>query len=174
MESDRTFIPKPEKPPVLYHASSNRNIDRFEPRDVKVRDENEGPRVFAAPSKAMASVFMIETDESWVQSGSHNGTPFIIISDRERYESLDTGGAIYSFASDSFETDLEKGLLDNEYTSAGAVEPIEKEECDSALATMLDLGVLVYFVDEDIFRQIDEAGEQGGEILDSLTPEPRN
>lgn len=173
MESEKAFVPKPEKPPVLFHASSNRSIDRFEPRDEKTRDESEGPRVFAAPTRAMASVFMVPTDDSWTQSGNKDGTPFIVISDRERFESLDTGGAIYSLPNDSFETDLEKGLRENEYSSEEVVEPIEIEEYESGLQAMIELGVNVYFVDKETFKKLAEAGEQGGEILDTLIPEKK-
>lgn len=170
MESERNFIPKPEKPRVLYHASSNRNIEMFEPRIGKRRNENEGAQVFATPSKAMATIFLVETDDSWTQSGSMDGTPFIIISDKERFEALDKGGTIYSLPSDLFETDLDKGLRDLEYTSAETVEPVESESFDSALEAMLENGVQVYFVDQETFRKIEESDDDGEAIVAELIP----
>ena len=115
MESERRFTPKLEKPAVLFHASSNLAIDIFEPRIGKRRDKNEGAQVFATPSKAMATMFLVDTDDSWAQSGTIDDAPYIIISDEERFKSLDHGGTIYSLPSDSFETDLEKaeqGLIE--------------------------------------------------------------
>ncbi|MEY2665290.1 MAG: hypothetical protein RLZZ480_395 [Candidatus Parcubacteria bacterium] len=170
MESERNFVPKPEKPRILYHASRNRDISLFTPRAEKQRDENEGPQIFATPSKAMASVFLVETDDSWVESGSQDGVPFIIISDKERFESLDSGGTIYALPSDTFDTDLEKGLRELEYTSEEPVEPIDSEEYASGLEAMLQLGVKVCFVDKETFEQIKIAPDGGEDIVRNLQP----
>ena len=95
MLGEKSFIPKQEKPSVLYHASRN-GIGIFEPRTDTARDENEGPKVFATPSRAMTSIFLVDCDDSWVSSGAMNDVPYIIISDEERYKSLDKGGTVYS------------------------------------------------------------------------------
>ena len=174
MESERNFVPKLEKPPVLYHASKNADIKTFEPRIGKRRDENEGAQVFATPSKAMATIFLVETDDSWTQSGAMDGVPYIIISDRERFTQLDTGGTIYSLPSDTFETDLEKGLRELEYTSNEAVEPTDAEHFPSALSAMLENGVKVYFVDKETFENIQNADDHGEEIVKNLTPLSRS
>lgn len=170
MESERNFIPKPEKPPVLYHASKSSSIEKFEPRIGKRRDENEGAQVFATPSKAMATIFLVETDDSWTQSGAMDGAPYIIISDRERFEKLDTGGTIYSLPSDNFESDPEKGLRELEYASKEEVEPVDSEFFPSALDAMLENGVKVYFVDENTFEAIQTASDHGEAIVKSMTP----
>jgi hypothetical protein len=168
MESERNFIPKPEKPAVLYHASRNADIESFEPRIGKRRDENEGAQIFATPSKAMATMFLVETDDSWTQSGAMDGVPYIIISDKERFTALDTGGTIYSLPSDTFETDLDKGLRELEYTSEESVVPIDTEQVDSALNAMVEHGVNVYFVNQEIFIQIQESSDHGEAIVNSL------
>lgn len=170
MESERNFIPKPEKPKVLYHASKNRTIAKFEPRLGKRRDESEGAQIFATPSKAMATIFLVETDDSWTQSGAMDGVPYIIISDRERFEQLDNGGAIYSLPSDTFDTDLEKGLRELEYTSVESVEPLEVECFESALEAMIKEGVKIYFVDKAKFEAIKLSDDAGEQIVKNLTP----
>jgi len=170
MESEANFQPKLEKPKVLYHASCNPNIKAFEPRSEKTRDENEGPKVFAAPSKALASVFLVETDDSWTKSGMMDDIPFIVISDKERFISTDNGGTIYSLPSDTFETDVEIGLREMEYTSVEEVVPIEAETVDSALETMIEQGVKVFFVDQEIFKQIQDAEDGGEDIVKNLIP----
>lgn len=167
--SEHGSIPRPEKPSVLYHASKNPNISAFEPRLGKVRDENEGAQVFATPSKAMASIFMVETDDSWTQSGAIDGVPYIVISDKERFTQLDTGGTIYSLPSNSFDTDLDKGLGELEYTSKEAVVPENAEHFSSALKAMLDNGVKVYFVDKETFIPIQNAADPA-ELINNLTP----
>ncbi|MCA9367262.1 hypothetical protein KC887_03295 [Candidatus Kaiserbacteria bacterium] len=169
----KNVIPKPEKPPILYHASRSGEIDVFEPRIGKRRDENEGTQVFATPSKAMATIFLVDTDDSWTQSGAMDHVPYIIISDRERFESLDQGGYIYSLPSDTFETDLEKGLRELEYTSTVSVKPIGQEFVPKALQAMIENGVKVYFVDQDTWRAIQESEEHGEKIVSMLTPETR-
>jgi hypothetical protein len=170
MESEKNFQPKPEKPPKLYHASRDPTIKVFEPRLGKCRDEKEGPQIFATPSKAMATVFLVETDDSWTQSGTINNIPYIIISDRDRFESLDQGGTIYSLSSDTFDTDLEKGLGELEYTSVDAVEPLGKETFDSGLDAMIQHGVQVYFVDREIFKEIKISSDHGEKIVAGLKP----
>ena len=170
MESENNFILKPEKPRVLFHASRNGEINVFEPRAEKIRDENEGPRVFGTSSRAMASIFLVESDDSWVQSGSMDGTPYIIISDEEKYKRLDTGGTMYSLPNDTFENDPEKGLRELEWTSKEPVTPTEKEFIPSALADMLAQGVKIYFVDKETFKNIQDAPDQGESILLNLVP----
>lgn len=170
MESERNFMPKPEKPAFLYHASRNAGIESFEPRDGKKRDENEGAQIFATPSKAMATMFLVDTDDSWTQTGVMDGVPYIIISDKERFTSLDTGGTIYSLPSQTFETNLEKGLREMEYTSDEPVVPVDSEFVDSALNAMVEQGVKVYFVDQETFENIQAAEDLGESIVSNLVP----
>jgi hypothetical protein len=170
MESERKFTSKLERPWVLFHASRNQNINIFEPRAEKTRDVNEGPRVFGTPSRAMASIFLVETDDSWVQSGAMDDIPYIIISDEERFRQLDNGGVIYSLPSDTFENDPEKGLRELEWTSREPVVPIEKELIPSALEDMVKQGVKVFFVDNEMYAQIVHAPDHGESIVKNLTP----
>jgi hypothetical protein len=170
MESEKSFLSKPEKPPVLFHASRNANIEKFEPRAEKVRDAEEGPRIFATPSRAMASIFLVDSDDSWVQSGAMDGVPYIIISDEERYRKLDVGGYIYSLPTDTFENDPEKGLRELEWTSSEAVTPVATEFVPSALEDMLNQGVKVYFVEPEIYKKMQESSDHGDGIVSALIP----
>lgn len=170
MESERNFLPRPEKPPVLFHASNNPDIEIFEPRARKVRDANEGPRVFATPSRAMAGIFLVETDDSWAHSGAMDGVPYIIISDEKRFRDLDKGGVIYSLPNTTFENDPEKGLRELEWTSAEPVTPTNKEFIPSALEDMIKNGVKVYFVDKATFQAVETSSDHGKSILDNLSP----
>ena len=160
-----------EKPDKLYHASSNRSIEKFVPRSDKVRDKNEGPRVFATPDKRMASIFIVGIDDSWTHSGAMNDVPYIVISDKDRFEKLDKGGAIYHLPSTTFESDPNKGLRELEWTSSEPVIPEAKEEHESALEAMLNHGVQVYFVNTATFDSINSAPDYGRSILHSLESE---
>jgi len=170
MESEKNFVPKPEKPPVLFHASRNQNIDVFEPRAEKTRDANEGPQVFGTPSRAMASIFLVESDDSWVESGAMDGIPYIVISDEERFRSLDNGGVIYSLPNDTFENDTEKGLRELEWTSKKPVVPSEKEFVPSALEDMVRQGVKVFFVHKETWEAIKNAPDGGESVVKNLEP----
>ncbi len=163
------------KPVVLYHASSNAEIEEFEPRAESVRDKGEGPMVFASPDKAFATCFLVPTDSSWVAIGRYSepgkkGPWHVVVSDRERFEELDHGGAIYSLPSDSFSTDPTKGVGATEWTSPVAVRPIAKEVIPSGLQAMLGAGVQVYFVDRETFERIKQSDDHGKEIIDGLVP----
>jgi hypothetical protein len=160
-----------EKPSVLYHGSSNKEITRFEPSSKKVRDPAEGPRIFATPDKRMASVFIVGVDDSWGNSGQHNGTPYMVISDRERFETLDKGGAIYHLPNETFTTDPNKGLGDLEWASSEPVEPTGKEDHESALEAMLNHGVQVYFVDRATYQAFETAPDHGLSILQTTESE---
>ena len=160
-----------EKPSVLYHGSSNKEIERVEPSAKKVRDGAEGPKIFATPDKRMASVFIVGVDDSWENSGQHNGVPYMVISDRERFSALDHGGTIYHLPSDSFTSDSEKGLGELEWASNEPVQPTHKEEHELALEAMLNHGVQVYFVDKATYDAFRSAPDHGLSILRTTTSE---
>lgn len=170
MESERKFIAKPEKPSVLFHGSRNQNINAFEPRQEKVRDENEGPRVFGTPSRAMASLFLLDVDRSWVDFGATDGIPFIIISDEERFRSLDKGGVIYTLPNTTFENDPLKGMRELEWTSKEPVTPTGKEVVSSVLEDMIKHGVKIFFVDKDTYSDIQQSDDAGESFVKSVTP----
>lgn len=158
------------KLPVLYHASSNRNIELIEPKAESVRDKGEGPVVFATPDKAEASKFIVPSDDTWTRKMRFGDVHVHIISDRGRYEKADKGGTIYHLDANTFENDKTKGT-GTEWTSMVAVKPFEKEEYESGLQAQLENGVQVYFVDNDIFGRINKSDDHGYTIIKSLESE---
>lgn len=160
-----------EKPTVVYHGSADKNIERFEPRSGKVRDLTEGPKVFATSDKRMASVFIAGVDDSWGNSGMTDGVPYMVISDRQRFEEIDNGGAIYHLPSDSFTTDPYKGFGEIEWTSGEPVQPTHREEHESALEAMLNHSVQVFFVDKETYSAFQNAPDQRLSILRTVTSE---
>lgn len=158
------------KPSILYHASPNKNIDVFEPRNEHVRDINEGPVVFATPHVDLASCFLFENDDSWVSISRFNSVQVIIVSDRERFEREDHGGVIYELPSDTFVHEIRGGAKD-EWTSRVSAKPTGKTEYKSALEAMLEHGVQVYFVDKSIFVKINNSKDNGMATLRTLDSE---
>ena len=155
----------------MFHASSDRKISEFLPKAESVRDENEGPVVFATPDEIYASCFIVPTDDSWSQISRFDGAQTFICSDRKKFMQLDKGGSIYSLASETFVTDPEKSRGTREWTSEEKVKPVDKKDYESGLQAMIEHGVKVYFVDAETFKKINEAEDHGLEILKTLTPE---
>ncbi len=165
-----------EKPPFLFHASSNRDIAEFEPRARSIRHPDEGPRVFAKESAAAVSVFMVPSDDSWSQksswsSGKGEKTIVSIYSDRDRFVRNDKGGSIYELPSDTFDIDQKFSGSSKEWTSAEPVTPSKKTDYDSGLDAMLDFGVQVYFVSPEQLKEMRTAEDHGYSLLGTLTSE---
>lgn len=158
------------KPSVLYHASPNREIMQFEPRDEHVRDISEGPVVFATPHQDYASCFIVAINDSWSQISQFNSVRVVVILDKNRFENEDNGGAIYTLPIDTFIYERRGGAKD-EWTSREPVKPIGKQMYESGLEAMLDNGVQVYFVDAPTFGRIKGANDHGIGILRTLTSE---
>jgi len=160
-----------EKPPFLYHASPNREINEFEPRVETFRDPEEGPVIFATPDKAYASMFLVPSDDRWTQKSVFDGVNCHIISDKKLFEELDQGGTIYSLPSETFETDPKRSKTGREWTGKKTVSLSDKTPYKSGLEAMIENGVQVYFVDKSTFKKIREAGDHGLSILKSLESE---
>lgn len=160
------------RPKELYHASENRNILMFEPRQESYRDWSEGKVVFATPEKGYAAMFMVPVSDNWTRRGFYNRVPYMIIrGTKENFEEIDEGGAIYTLSSKSFQTDLSKEIGANEWVSKHKVQPLDKEEYDSALEAMLENGVQVFFVDKEVFEKIDKSSDSGRSIVVNLESE---
>lgn len=164
---------KKEKPGVLYHASRFSGIKEFVPNRVNYRDEDEGAVIFATPSKAIASAFLVKGHEdNWMQIGFYEDIPVVVINaNREEFIKNDKGGVMYAFPSDTFDYDPNKGMGDNEWTSRKSVKPLSELRYTSALDAMIENGVQVYFVDKKTFDDINNSDNHGYNILIGLTSE---
>lgn len=78
----------------MYHASSNRDIRVLEPRQESSRDEKEGAVVFATPDKTTASMFIVQTDDSWAHSGYFGEVAYFVCKDKRRFYEIDKGVSI--------------------------------------------------------------------------------
>lgn len=137
------------KPIFLYHGSANKNLTIIEPRVITVRDSNEGPVVFAASTKARASLFIVPSDDSWTNKSYINGVFYHVIADKNKYLENDKGGAIYTLDPDNFVSD-EKG---KEWVSKVSVKPIDKEIFNSGVEAMEKHGVKIVFCNMDFFNK---------------------
>ena len=147
-----------EKPEVLYHASKTSGIKEFIPNRGNFRDEDEGPVIFSTPSKALASMFLVEGHgDHWTRIGFYSGIPVMIINaERNAFIENDKGGTLYTFSSENFDFDPNKGMGDKEWTSHVPVVPTSETNFQSSLDTMIENGVQVYFVDKKTFDEINQ------------------
>lgn len=159
------------KPAVLYHASQNRNVDAFIPRDGNKRHKDEPAQVFAALDKAFATIFLHPFDDRKMASGFINDVPYVLVGDVAGFRAQDTGGAVYTLPSDSFTFDADLGVGYKEWTSTVLVKPLGKQEYDSALEAMLENGVQVYLADMDTLNRFREAHGSKLELIDTLLSE---
>lgn len=159
------------KPKILYHASPNKNLLTIEPRNKNVRDKSEGPVVFATHNEVCASLFLVDTNDSWTSKGRVNGVYYQIISDRKRFEEADKGGSIYEVSSSNFERKNNSGWQSLEWTSTSPVNPIRKTDYSSGLDTMINKGVQVYFIDKETFETIKQRKSEFPDFLKTLVSE---
>ena len=122
-------------------------------------------------------MFIVPSVDSWtIKSGYKIGdNPRIwvhCIADEKRYRDLDKGGAIYTLPTKTFITDPEQ--CSAEWISSASVKPIRKEIFTSGIGAMVGMGVQVYFVTQNQFREIKKNSENTElvfEILKSIKSE---
>lgn len=149
---------KIEKPKFLYHGSPHGDIEELEPRVSPGSGEKYGALIYASPDLAAASIFMAKVNGSWsatrLSSETYDILCIIISEPRDEFIKNDKGGHIYVLPSDTFEIDLGRGLKDKEWASKEKVKPIKKIEYASALDTIIENGVQVYFVDKETYEKL--------------------
>lgn len=144
---------------ILFHGSSNKNINTFKPQSKSVRDKSEGAVIFATPYLRLASCFLFQWDDSWVQLvvdwdwSSASDNVVMVISDKERFLKEDKGGAIYMLSAKDFSFDPQKGMGVYEWISKEEQAYIHKIQYSSALEAMKKAGVKVYFLTTEKFNE---------------------
>jgi hypothetical protein len=169
---ERTKIVEKEKPPFLYHGTTDDSIVEFEPRGAEERSD-EDPAVYASPDFEIAAQSMANKFVS--NGGILNGRKFVCIPmSREEFMQQDRGGIIYKLPSDSFDMNYGKGFGGNkEWISKTAVKPVSHEKFPSLLQKMLEQGTEVYFIQPEMISVITKAQDNPQEleaILASLQP----
>ncbi len=156
------------KPEFLYHASPNRNIELLEPKQLSYRDKSEGQVIFATGNEVYVTMFLVRVHDDWGSYGFFGKLPYFICSNKEKFLSMDKGGAIYKLPSDTFVFDSKKsGGLRQECTSSVSVKPISKKVYESGLKAMTDSGVHVFFVEPEEFSKLKSSFDELKTFLSS-------
>jgi 8-oxo-dGTP pyrophosphatase MutT (NUDIX family) len=162
-----------KKPKVLYVAAQTRGVKELIPMKGNYRDKDEGAVIFFFFDKTLASIYLIkEHNDNWTNLGYFGDIPYVVIKmGREEFLKKDNGGSIYEVPSDNFDCNPNLGMREKEWTSSEPVRPLKETFYTSALNTMIENGVNVYFVNEETFKDIRNSKDHGQGILNSLTPE---
>lgn len=164
-----TFVPKPQK---LYHASQARGLTNIDPSQEKCRDPEEGAVVFATPSKAFSAVFLFPYGDDVCQSGAFDRVVYFVFKGTRRdFLKLDRGGFIYEVPVEKFQCDPTVGLGLLEWVSKTPVEIKSVRVVHSILEEMVEQGVQVFFVSDELFEYIKTAPDHGQNILESKQSE---
>jgi hypothetical protein len=168
-------IEEKERPKVLYVSAQTAGIKELTPMHGRSRDSSEGSVIFSTPDKALASVFLVEGhDDSWMQIGYYSDIPCVVVCmDKNEFIKRDKGGTMYEVPSENFNYNPNLGMGDKEWTSKIATKPTKETFYPSTLDAMVENGVNVYFVDKKTFSEINNADDNGFEILLSLASENR-
>lgn len=138
-----------EHKPKLYQGSPFSDLKKIEPKNKGKRDNNEGVAIFTTPSKAFASMFLVRYYDNQGIKGKNKDIFYTIIWDDEIKEKIQNqGGSIYEVDNSNFSFDENKGMGENEWTSKESANILNEEKFNNALQTMINNGVVVYFIDE--------------------------
>lgn len=146
------------KPEYFFHGSPHKGLPSLQPRNTSVRNFEEGSVVFASPYIALATYFLVKTDDEWASIGrlgtDYNDPFYIIIGDEQRFRTLDHGGAIYHVHSAPFTSNPLFGDTPYEWTCPHPIKPQIVRKYDSALLAMIQHRVQVYIVPREMFTPI--------------------
>jgi hypothetical protein len=149
----QTYI---HQPTVVFHGSPVKTLTDgiLKPRAVVGRPRHPDSVIFASPDIAFASMFILQAGDDWMTCGSRCtdlAQPpiyYFMCSDKERFMREDHGGAIYMLPSQPFKRYMADFIVSSEVIAHEAVKPLTSIPVESALETMLQLGVQVFFVDQ--------------------------
>jgi hypothetical protein len=142
------------RPTKLFHASPLTDILEFEPRNEYPRYTGEANLVFATRHEELAAMFLSPRNIN-TEIGIYDNEYIIFINaDEATYAEQDQGGAIYSLPVETFETDTDNGMREDEWYSKSPVKPINKTVYKTSIEAMKMFNVKRYFVDDDTFQKI--------------------
>jgi len=162
---------KNKKPEFVYHGSPKGDIKEFIPLTSPGTGDAYGPQIYASDSEAVASMFMADVGKSW-STGEKDDKPYAIIPmNKSDFVKRDKGGFVYKLPGETFFSDPERGMGVNEWASSVAVKPTEVTRVDSTFDAMIENGVQVYFVSDELYKEMEASGKPKWKFLNELQPE---
>lgn len=153
----------------LYHGSSKQINGLLKPILISSKSDyiHKKAAVFGTERQDIAALFMFP-EEFLASIGFEGDVAFICIWGLQDFKGKDLKGYLYVLPGESFE----KIGKDYEWQSYKEVEPIEVKEYQDSILGMMELGVQVYFIqDEKIMDKIVENVGNRSNILKGLVSE---
>lgn len=133
------------------------------------RDVYIGDFVFATSDIRLAAMYLA-TKGIAILMNVKSAKPIIVIcSKTEDYLLSDTSGAIYTVSIKTFRKSPQAGLEDSEMVSDVGVIPIDKQVYSSSIDAMKEMGITIYFVNQQVFNRLIKAKDES-KILSKLEP----
>lgn len=158
-----------DKPEFLYRGTPRKNVDMFDPKEVIGSGSLARQVVSATSERINATKFVVPIEKLRVAIGSLGNINYYLCADEEIFRKNDHGGAIYTLSLDGFTHSPEMGAT--VWTNPKSVKPLSMEEITSALETMINAGVKIYFVSPGTLEKFNQSGSHRLELLQGLTPE---
>jgi len=160
-------LAKKKRNKYLYHGSNNKHLEVLSPKSKSVRDEKEGPVVFATQRKGLAASFIphvenMEKDDPIISVIERK--PVIVIPNKRKFLKNDTGGALYKLRkTNRFKRTIPKNhsFSRYEWVARSKIKPLDKRVYDSSIDAMIDNGAIVYFVTRKQQKEYERLIENG-------------
>jgi len=157
-----------KKPAQMYHASTNREVTEFQPKNEFPRYGSEENLVFGTAYKEVAAMFLVPRTISTVISKYDDECVVFVDCTKEEFDTEDKGGAIYALPSDTFNTNESIGMGNTEWVSKESVKPISKQVYATAIYALRENKVRIYFLAKDVFLKVQANPSCGREIAKEL------
>lgn len=154
---------------LLYHASTNKNLEMIEPQRTLSKDKYIGDYVFATSDRKLAAMYLVTRGTPTLMNTKAEVPRIIICADSTSYIKNDAGGAIYEVPGKSFVKTPQEGLEESELVGKVAVKPVSKKVFATSIDALNEAGVEVYFVNETQFEDI-VLNKNEDEIISNLVP----
>jgi hypothetical protein len=140
--------------PILYHASTNKDLGVINPKRTLSKDKYIGDFVFATADKVLAIMYLATRGYATLMNSKDTQPNIVVCADQSRYQADDKGGAIYELPEESFIDTPQKELNGYEFVSVKPVKPLSKSVYEKSLYAMNEAGIIIRFVDEQTFSSL--------------------
>ncbi|HVC35874.1 MAG TPA: hypothetical protein VNE40_00300 [Candidatus Dormibacteraeota bacterium] len=139
---------------ILYHSSPVKNLKTLNTSQTLSNNVNIGNYLFATENKLLALMYLIPKGFP-IMTNPRKSNPTVVISGKaEEVLSKDKGGSVYVLDDKNFGETPQKSLTDYEKVSRMSVEPIKEIEVMKTISELIESGVSVYFVDDEVFSSL--------------------
>lgn len=128
---------------------------------------NIGSFLFATEKKLLALMYLMPKGFPVMMNPEKKFPHIVVAGDADEVLSKDFGGSIYVLNDESFFTTPQEGLSDYEKVSKDTVTPVKEIEINSAIESLIEAGVSLYFVNNEVFNNLIGNPEQK-EIISNL------